>query len=101
LKPRVSLALAMLGVSLLAASCSSSGWTLSDVKPGEAGSHSWAVVLGEDARLDRRVTITGHAYDEIWSAAILVAQEHFEIREQDRARGVIKAERTEISWGRP
>ena len=101
-KPRVALGLPMLVVSLLAASCCNlSGWALSDVKPGAAESHSWTIVLGGAARLDRKVTITGHSYDEIWNAAILVAQEHFAIREQDRARGVIRAERTEISWGHP
>ena len=47
-------------------------------------------------RLESRVqlTIEQRAYDEIWNAALRVADEHFEIREQDKARGVILAERT-------
>ena len=52
--------------------------SMSDLKPGDG----------------RKATITGRSYDEIWEAALRVADEHFEIREQDRARGVILAERT-------
>jgi hypothetical protein len=56
---------------------------MSDVKPGDG----------------RKATITGHSYDDIWRAALKVADEHFEIREQDQAHGVIKAERTTTAFG--
>ena len=52
--------------------------SLSDVKPGDG----------------MKLTIDGRSYVDIWNAALLVADEHFEIREQDQARGVILAERT-------
>lgn len=68
--------LAALAVSLVA--CQS----MSDVKPGDG----------------RKAAITGKSYDEIWAAALTVADEHFEIREQDKARGVILAERTWSAW---
>src|SRR5881392_3236159 len=42
----------------------------------------------------RTVEIRGHTYDEIWRAAIRVADEHADILERDEARGVIRAERT-------
>ncbi len=45
------------------------------------------------AQPQSKATITGHSYDEIWMAAYTVANEHFEIREQDKTRGVIKAKR--------
>jgi len=56
---------------------------MSDVQPGDG----------------RRLTITGREYDAIWQAAIKVADEHFEIREQDKGRGAITAERTMTAWG--
>ena len=52
--------------------------SLSDVKPGD----------GKKLTIDRR------SYDEIWLAALRVAREHFEIREEHQSRGVILAERT-------
>ncbi|HTK92136.1 MAG TPA: hypothetical protein VL948_18035 [Verrucomicrobiae bacterium] len=60
------------------AMCLGACQSLSDVKPGDG----------------RKLTIEQRAYDEIWNAALRVADEHFEIREQDKARGVILAERT-------
>ena len=51
---------------------------MSDVKPGDV----------------RKATITGKTYDQVWTAAETVADEHFEVRERDKATGVIKAERT-------
>ena len=51
---------------------------MSDVKPGDG----------------RKLTIE-RPYEDIWKAALRVADEHFEIREQDQARGVILAERTQ------
>jgi hypothetical protein len=45
----------------------------------------------------RKATIAGKSYDEIWSAAHKVCDEHFEIREQDKTRGVIIGER-ETHW---
>ena len=50
----------------------------SDVKPG-AG---------------RKANITERSYDAIWMAAYKVADEHFEILEQDKTRGFIRYERT-------
>ena len=61
-------------VMLSLAACQS----LSDVKPGDG----------------MKLTFDGHSYADIWNAALLVADEHFEIREQDQSRGVILAERT-------
>jgi hypothetical protein len=61
-------------VMLVFAGCQS----LSDVKPGDG----------------KKLTIEQRSYDEIWRAALRVTQEHFEIREQDRSRGTILAERT-------
>ncbi len=57
--------------------------SMSDVTPGSG----------------RKATITGHSYDEIWTAALKVADGHFEIREQDQAKGIITAERTMTAWG--
>jgi hypothetical protein len=37
-------------------------------------------------------------YGAIWQAAVHVADEDFEIREQDQARVVIMAERTMTAW---
>ena len=51
--------------------------TMADVKPGD----------GHRATIDKR------SYDDIWKAATRVAEEHFEIRESDRERGTILAER--------
>ena len=45
----------------------------------------------------RKVTITGKSYDEVWGAAQKVCNEHFEIREQDKTRGIIIGER-EVHW---
>ncbi len=42
----------------------------------------------------RSLEIRGHTYDEVWRATLRVADEHFEIRERDQQRGVIRAERT-------
>jgi hypothetical protein len=64
---------AVLIALLLLAGCRS----MSDVKPGD----------GQVA------TITGKSYDEVWAAALRVSGEHFEIREQDKAAGAIRAER--------
>ena len=47
----------------------------------------------------RKVDITGQNYDSIWAAALKVADEHFEIREQDKAKGIIMAERTTTMFG--
>ena len=63
---------------LVLAGCQS----LADVKPGDG----------------RKATISGKTYDQIWEAAYKVADEHFEIREQDKARGVIVGERTVSAW---
>lgn len=52
--------------------------SLSDVKPGDG----------------KKLTIEQRSYDDIWNAALRVANEHFEIREQDKAHGIILAERT-------
>ncbi len=64
---------------LLLAGCQS----MADVQPGDG----------------RTLTITGREYAAVWQAAVRVADEHFEIREQDQARGVILAERTIAAWG--
>jgi hypothetical protein len=42
----------------------------------------------------RKATISGKSYDQIWDAAHKVADEHLEIHQQDKARGVIVGERT-------
>jgi hypothetical protein len=39
----------------------------------------------------KKAAITERTYDEVWRAALKVADEHFEVREQDPARGVILA----------
>lgn len=64
---------------LLLAGCQS----MSDVKPGDG----------------RKATIIGKSYDAVWAAAEKVADEHFEIRERDKARGVISGERTVSMFG--
>jgi hypothetical protein len=51
--------------------------SMSSVKPGDG----------------RKATITGKSYDQIWDAAHKVCDEHFEIREQDKTRGIIIGER--------
>lgn len=68
-------------LSLLLVGCQS----LADVRPGDG----------------RTATLTGHSYDAIWQAALRVADEHFEIRELDPARGIITGERTvsATGWG--
>jgi hypothetical protein len=66
-------------VALAVAACQ----TMSSVKPGDG----------------RKATITGKSYDQVWGASHKVAGEHFEIHEQDKARGVILGERTMSSWG--
>ena len=58
-------------------------YSMSDVKPGDG----------------KKAAITGRTYDETWRAALKVADEHFEVREQDPARGIILAERT-YTFGR-
>jgi hypothetical protein len=65
-------------VALLTMIALSGCQTMADVKPGDG----------------RRATITGKSYDAIWQAASRVANEHFEVQEEDKARGVILAERT-------
>ena len=74
--PGAVAALAVAGAAVLTAlvGCTSLG----DVHPGEG----------------KKATFRGYSYDEIWSAAYRVAEEHFEIREMDKTRGVIRAERT-------
>lgn len=52
--------------------------SMADVGPGEG----------------KKATFRGYSYDRVWTAVYRVAEEHFEIREMDKARGVIKAERT-------
>src|SRR5262245_53558451 len=71
----------LLAVLLLLTGCQS----MSDVKPGEG----------------RKATIIGKSYDTIWDAAYKVADEHLDIKQQDKARGVIVGERTvsALSWG--
>jgi hypothetical protein len=68
-------------VATVLAGCS----TLADLKPGRGYS----------------ATVKGRTYDEIWNAAIRVADEHFEVRERNRESGVIRAERGMAwdSWG--
>lgn len=56
--------------------------TMSDVKPGDG----------------KRQTFAGVTYDQLWTAALKVADEHFEIREQDKEKGIILAERTYSAW---
>lgn len=72
---RVALALVM--IAGLAA-CQ----TMADVRPGDG----------------RRATIENRSYEDIWKAALKVADEHFDIKEQDQTRGVIVAERTMTAW---
>ena len=62
-----------LTLALALAACRS----MSDVQPGD----------GQVA------TITGRSYEDVWTAAMRVADVHFRIHEQDKAAGVIKAER--------
>jgi len=71
-------ATAALMVAVALAACQS----MSDVKPGHG----------------RKATITGKSYNQIWDAAHKVVDEHLEIREQDKARGVIVGERP-MSFG--
>jgi hypothetical protein len=56
---------------------------MSDVAPGEG----------------RKATITGKTYDQICDAAHKVSDEYFEIRQHDKTRGAILAERTMSAWG--
>ena len=56
--------------------------SMSDVEPGDG----------------RKATITGKSYDQIWDAADKVADEHLQIHEQDKSRGIIVGERP-ISFG--
>ena len=51
--------------------------SMSDLKPGDG----------------RKLTIRDHDYPVIWRAALFVAEEHFDIHEQDIATGVILAYR--------
>lgn len=71
-------ATAALIVTVAIAACQS----MSDVKPGDG----------------RKATITGKSYDQIWDAAYKAADEHLQIHEQDKARGVIVGERS-MSFG--
>jgi hypothetical protein len=66
--------IAAIALGVLFGACQS----MSDVKPGDG----------------KKATITGHSYEEIWQAALKVADEHFEIRRQDAAHGIIIGERT-------
>jgi len=51
--------------------------TMADVHPGDG----------------HAITIEQRSYDDIWAAAMKVADEHFEIRENDKVTGIIRAER--------
>lgn len=68
-------------LALLLTGCQS----MVDVKPGDG----------------RTLTVTDRSYAAIWQAALTVADEHFEIHQQDQARGVIVAERTMIPFRSP
>ncbi len=59
--------------AVLFGACQSMG----DVKPGDG----------------KKATFTGRSYEEIWGAAMKVANAHFEIRQQDPGRGIILGER--------
>ena len=69
----------VLALLLALAACQS----MSDLRPGDG----------------RKATVSGKTYDQVWAAAYKVSAEHFEIREQDEARGVIVGERTGSAWG--
>jgi len=63
---------------VLVVACVAACRSLDSVKPG----------------LGRTIEIRGHTYEEIWRAALRVADEHAEILERNEALGVIRAERT-------
>ena len=75
---RLSRSVALVIVTVALAACQS----MSSVKPGDG----------------RKTTITGKSYDQIWDATHKVAVEHFQIHEQDKARGVIIGERDMSAW---
>jgi hypothetical protein len=47
----------------------------------------------------RRATIEGHTYDQVWSAAMKAASEHFRVVEQVKQDGIIRAEQSGIGGG--
>jgi hypothetical protein len=57
--------------------------TLSDVKPG-AG---------------RSIVVAGRPYDDVWTAALNVAEQNLTILEQSKAEGIILGERTGTGGG--
>ena len=78
-RKRTAPAIVALCALLALAGCQS----MSDVKPGDG----------------KVATIPGQSYDQVWAAGVKVADEHFEIRTQDKAAGTIMAERTVTAWG--
>jgi hypothetical protein len=71
---RRAVALAPLLALVVAAGCAS----VKDLEPGGGASE----------------TFTGRSYDDVWAAAVRVASDHFALQESDKARGIIRAERT-------
>jgi hypothetical protein len=69
-------------VAALAAGLVAGCQTMSDVRPGEG----------------RKEVIQGHSYAQVWDAAEKVARTHFGIKEQDKAKGTILAERPVSVW---
>jgi hypothetical protein len=51
--------------------------SVKDVQPGQGASE----------------TFSGRGYDDVWAVAIRVASQHFKIRDSDKTRGTIHAER--------
>jgi hypothetical protein len=74
-----------LGLALFIVVMVSGCASMADVRPGDG----------------KVLIIRDRSYEDIWEAAVQVAREHFEIREQDKAKGTIRAERTAHfnSWG--
>lgn len=105
-QPRVIVMVATLGAILLLTSCAGGGGGLLSVHTVWFGVPSYPTPdtarreseLGKPGTVSKTI-LTGHSYDEIWTAALMVAHEHFEIREQDKARGTIKAERVAAVLG--
>lgn len=71
---RRAIALGALVALVMVAGCAGVG----EVQPGSGASE----------------TFTGRTYDDVWAAAIRVASEHFALKESDKPRGIIRAERT-------
>lgn len=69
-------------VLAVAAAATAGCQTMSEVRPGEG----------------RREAIEGHTYDQVWGAAEQVARAHFGVKEQDKAKGTIVAERPISVW---